>query len=53
MKFQTVKTDQTLQAEKIFREIVQNSVSGEYYNLWLVDKDKRKDLLNHITKLII
>jgi hypothetical protein len=44
MRFQTIKKEETIQAEKIFREIVQNSVKGECYNLKLVDKDGKTEL---------
>jgi hypothetical protein len=37
MKFQTVKKDETIQAENILREIVQNSVSNGFYKLALHD----------------
>jgi len=37
MKFQTVKREETKQAEKILREIVQNSVSNGFYNIALRD----------------
>lgn len=40
MKFQTVKSKETIEAENIFREIVQNSVQGNDYILTLIhDKD--------------
>ena len=44
MRFQTIKKEETIQAEKIFREIVQNSLKGECYNLKLVDKDGKTEL---------
>jgi len=37
MKFQTVKSKETIEAENIFREIVQNSVCGNDYILTLID----------------
>ena len=42
MKFQTVKKQETIDAENIFREIVQNSICGNDYNLLLVDKDNNR-----------
>ena len=53
MKFQTVKNEQTIQAEKIFREIVQNCVVGEFYNLVLVDKERKKETLKIHTSYIL
>jgi len=53
MKFQTVKNEQTIQAEKIFREIVQNCVVGEFYNLVLVDKERKKETLKIHTSFVL
>ena len=44
MRFQTVKKEETIQAENIFRQIVQNSVKGDKYNLKLVDKKGKTEL---------
>ena len=44
MKFQTVKKEETILAEKIFREIVQNSLSNGFYKLLLVEGEKKKKI---------
>ena len=53
MKFQTVKNEQTIQAEKIFREIVQNCVVGNDYILVLRDKDMKIERLKIPTSYIL
>ena len=50
-KFQEIKSeDITGKAERIFREIVQNSVYKNYYILCLVDKDGNKEKMKFSTK---
>ena len=53
MKFQTVKNEQTIQAEKIFREIVQNCVQGNDYILVLRDKENEIEKLKFPKSFIL
>ena len=53
MKFQTVKKEETIQAENILREIVQNCVSNGFYKLILHDgKNPKKINIPDCYKLV-